>query len=242
MLNLRQSNSRRGKFFRVVGIIFVILVVVLTLVGLAPKPVEELNNFFFSLFIAEEKVSKEIEAKINDAPNVSVFVTKIENGGTSKSVPVSVKTSSGKGEPTNLRIPKINTDIDILNPVSEEAQVLDAALLRGAVRYPTSGILSDGKTIFLFGHSSYLPIVHNQNFKAFNEIQKLAPGDSVFLSDGATEYEYKVTEVNKTKAEDAVITIKNDGGLVLSTCNSFASKDDRFVVYTAFVKSYSLGS
>ncbi len=212
----------------------------MTLAGFAPTPVEEINNFFFSLFIARDKVSEEVENKINDIPNVSVFVTKTENGVAAKPKPVSIKTASGAGLPAQLRIPKIDTEITVLNPISEEAPVLDAALLRGAVRYPTSGTFSDGKTIFLFGHSSYLPVVHNQNFKAFNEIQKLSAGDAVFLRDGTTEYEYKVTEVNKTKAEDTVITIKNDGGLVLSTCNSFASKDDRFVVYTSFVKSYAL--
>ena len=242
MFKQSQTTSRRGKFFRVAGVIFVILIVALTLAGIAPTPVKELNNFFFSIFIAKDEVPKDLEEKINTAPNVSVFVTKTESGQVTKPKPVTIRTFNSSGAPTVMRIPKINTETTILNPISEEAAVLDAALLRGAVLYPTSGTLAYENTIFLFGHSSYLPVVHNQNFKAFNEIQKLIPGDSVFLSDGEMEYEYKVTEVNKTKAEDAVITIKNDKGLVLSTCDSFASKDDRFVVYTSFVRSYSLGS
>ena len=242
MTSERQYNkgSRLWAFLRTALVIFFLLFVAFTLLGLTPIPVTEINNSFFSLFIKEASVPEGVGSQI-DTPEVSVFVTKTENGTRPTNVarPVVVSEQSATGLPKSISIPAIGLSTTILNPQSETVAGLDAALLKGAVRYPTSGTFSVGKTMFLMGHSSYLPVVYNQEYKAFNEIQTLLPGQDIYVRDGSSEYHYRVVQVNKVKAEDTVITVKNDRGLVLSTCNSFASKDDRFVVYADFVKSYS---
>jgi LPXTG-site transpeptidase (sortase) family protein len=95
--------------------------------------------------------------------------------------------------------------------------------------------------VVLFGHSSYLPIVGNQAYKTFNSIQKLVTGDVVIVSSSGTAYTYRVTSVSKESTVDAVIPLVVTGRvLTLSTCNSFASKSDRFVVVAEFVESHSV--
>jgi len=143
--------------------------------------------------------------------------------------------------PVRVVAPSIGMDVKVENPTSTEISVLDDSLLRGAVRYPTSAMLGVNGTVLLFGHSSYLPIVHNQAYKAFNEIQKLANGDIVSVYSSDKEYRFKVTAVRKADASEESVELPQDGEhLILVTCDSFAKKTDRFVVHADYVGTYSL--
>jgi LPXTG-site transpeptidase (sortase) family protein len=143
--------------------------------------------------------------------------------------------------PTKIEIPVINLLVTVANPESTNVEVLDAELLRGAVRYPTSAKLGQDGNVVLFGHSSYLPVVNNPAYKSFNGIQKLAVGDVVTVYSSATAYTYKVRSVAKESANDAVIPLSVAGKvLTLSTCNSFGEKSDRFVVTADFVESHPI--
>jgi LPXTG-site transpeptidase (sortase) family protein len=129
--------------------------------------------------------------------------------------------------------------ITVLNPESSSVEALDIALLSGVVRHPDSADFVDTGTIFILGHSSYLPNVRNKNFQAFNGISKLKWGDMIRVQSKDTEYVYSVDRVYEAKASDAEISIQHDTPkLVLATCNSFATKDDRFVVEATLVDSY----
>lgn len=145
--------------------------------------------------------------------------------------------------PVRVVAEKIGLDTLINNPVSTDVEALDDALLTGAVRYPTSGKLGVMGAVLLFGHSSYLPIVRNQAYKAFNEIQKLSQGDIVSVYSSDKEYRFKVTSVRKADATEESIELPQDGQrLILVTCDSFAKKTDRFVVSAQYVGTYSLVS
>jgi len=140
-----------------------------------------------------------------------------------------------RGEtPTHISIDAISLSVNISNPATTSIEVLDNALLSGAVRYPTSAPLGVRGTVLLFGHSSYLPIVHNQAYKAFDGIQNLLRGDTIVVSSATKSYKYQVVTVKKVNVNDAeanTIPLPVDAEhLVLVTCNSFASKADRFVV------------
>ena len=127
-------------------------------------------------------------------------------------------------------------EVSILNPNTDSASVLDEALLKGVVRHPGSADFETPGTIFLLGHSSYLPQVMNRNFQAFNGIQKLKWGDTIRLRSSDTEYTYRVEKVYEAKATDAEVDIEwGTPKLVLATCNSFATKDDRFIVESVLV-------
>lgn len=136
-----------------------------------------------------------------------------------------------------------NKEVKILNPETDSVAALDTALLSGVVRHPNSADFKNTGTILILGHSSYLPVVRNKNFQAFNGIQKLVWGDTIRVRSLDTEYVYSVDRVYEAKATDAEIAIqKGVAKLTLATCNSFGTKDDRFVVEATLVDSRPIKS
>ncbi len=152
-----------------------------------------------------------------------------------------VSMSEGAQYPMRILIPELGSDVEVLNPQGRSIADLDAALLNGVVRHPDSADFKNTGTMVLFGHSSYLPTVRNKNFQAFNGLQKLAKGDMISVFSEETEYVYTVTKVYKAAASDASVDLeKGKETLVLITCNSFGSKDDRFVVEAKLVEKKPL--
>ena len=136
-----------------------------------------------------------------------------------------------------------NREVKILNPETSDVAALDTALLTGVVRHPNSADFKNTGTILILGHSSYLPVVRNKNFQAFNGIQKLVWGDTIRVRSLDTEYVYSVDRVYEAKATDAEIAIqKGVAKLTLATCNSFGTKDDRFVVEATLGDSHPIKS
>lgn len=131
-----------------------------------------------------------------------------------------------------------NREVTVLNPTSNSIPDLDAALLNGAVRHPDSADFSDPGNIYILAHSSYLPNVFNKNFQAFNGIQELDWGDTIRLQSSDREYIYFVERVYEVIATDDTIVPETPGkaNLTLSTCDSFGSKDDRFIVEAKLVE------
>lgn len=143
--------------------------------------------------------------------------------------------------PERVIIDELDVDVDVLNPRGDSIAELDAALLEGVVRHPGSADFRTTGTILLFGHSSYLPTVHNRNFQAFNGIQKLTWGDMIRVQSEDSEYVYRVTKVYKAAASETTVELDNSSEkLMLVTCNSFGSKDDRFVVEAELIETKSL--
>lgn len=132
-------------------------------------------------------------------------------------------------------------EVKISNPTSRVVADLDNALLTGAVRHPDSADLVHPGNIFILAHSSYLPVVYNKNFQAFNGIQNLVWGDTIRLQSIDTEYVYRVQKVYKAKTSDVVVPqTPGKAELTLATCNSFGTKDDRFIVEASLVSSHAL--
>ncbi len=145
--------------------------------------------------------------------------------------------------PVRLEIPSLRMKVVVSNPETADVATLDALLLKGAVRYPTSAKLGEEGNVVLFGHSSYLPVVFNPAYKTFDGIQKLLRGDTVIVYSGARVYTYTVRTVTKMSANDGMIPLEVWGSvLTLATCNSFGQKTDRFVVTADLVESHSLGA
>ncbi len=143
--------------------------------------------------------------------------------------------------PIRIVAKAIGLDKTIANPISTDVETLDAALLDGTVRYPTSARLGEQGTMLIFGHSSYLPIVHNQNYKAFDGIQNLKVGETVSVYSATAEYRYAVTGVRLANATEDVVELPATGKfLSLVTCDSFGKKTDRYIVTAEFEGAYSL--
>lgn len=143
--------------------------------------------------------------------------------------------------PIRITASSIGLDERIESPNSTDIEVLDEALLRGAVHYPGSALLNADGTVLLFGHSSYLPIVRNQAYKAFNGIQKLKTGETISVYSLGAEYRYEVKGVRLADAEEDTVELSSAGRqLTLVTCDSFGKKSDRFVVTASLVGVYAL--
>lgn len=155
-------------------------------------------------------------------------------------VPASVHVSAD-ATPSRLIIDKLDKTLPINNPESTDLSVLDNSLLTGVARYPKSATMKDDGTMLIFGHSSYLAVVHNQNYRAFNGIQGLVWGDLIRVQSDDTEYVYRVENVYQLKATaDSIPLEHKTKQLILVTCNTFGAKEDRYVVEATFVDAYPL--
>ncbi|MCR4275054.1 MAG: sortase [Candidatus Campbellbacteria bacterium] len=156
-------------------------------------------------------------------------------------VPQSTDAVQEDSAPVRIIIERIGVDTLIVNPESRDIEILDTALLSGAVRYPGSGDLEDVSNIFLFGHSTGFRVVQNQAFKAFSGLKDAREGDLVRVQSKTKEYVYRVTKVSLVNEDEVRVNFSSTRKkLTLSTCNSFGQKEERYVVESDFVGSYDL--
>ena len=142
-----------------------------------------------------------------------------------------------KGElPLTLTAPTVGINTQVYNPDSTSTDVLDSYLLKGAVRYPGSGLPGGNGNVFIFGHSTGFKIVHNQAYKTFVGLDKLKTGDPIYVFSGSNVYTYKVQWVKMETADEALVVFNTKENLLtISTCDTFASKEDRYVAQAMFV-------
>ncbi|MBY0538570.1 sortase [Patescibacteria group bacterium] len=143
--------------------------------------------------------------------------------------------------PLSITIPALDRTVKVLNPASNSVEALDTALLDGVIRHPDSATFAEEGNMFIMGHSSYLPTVHNRNFQAFNGVQNLKFGDTITLESKNLEYTYRVEKTYKVKASGYTVPIAGKGKtLTLVTCNSFGSTEDRYVVEATLISTKAL--
>lgn len=146
-------------------------------------------------------------------------------------------------DPIRVVASSVGIDAPVGNPSSINIDVLDNALSLGAVRYPESGLLGATSRMYLFGHQSYLPVVHNQAYKTFNGLQNLKIGDEIIVYSPTAAYHYRVATVEQVSAETGIVELGgSDRMLTLSTCDSFGAKTDRFIVTAGFIDRVLLTS
>jgi hypothetical protein len=205
---------RKVSFVSAFFVVFIFSYAVLAWADFLPEPVyevvhEETAASVATSSVAETPIEPEVEEEV--ATTTEAVVTYLL--------------------PDTIRFDALERSVTVLNPTSRTVEDLDAALLYGVVRHPDSAALGQTGTVFILGHSSYLPTVLNPNFQAFNGIQNLQFGDVIRLYSGAVEYVYRVDKVYKASASSVTVPIAGDvSRLVLATCNSFGSTDDRFIV------------
>ncbi len=220
---LQEMQGKSGSFALVFLLLFGVTFGFLTLVGATP------DDPGTSATIATNTKNPVVTTPVT--PSAYPVAPVPANSTTPQPEPVSQPYSGNAELPTRIVVKKIGLNVVVANPPSTNVDVLDNYLLKGAVRYPTSGRLGENGTVLLFGHSSYLPIVHNQAFKAFDGIQDLKAGDIVSVFSGSTEYRFSVTGVKVADATQDTVPLPQDAQhLTLVTCDSFASKSNRFVV------------
>ena len=144
-------------------------------------------------------------------------------------------------KPTRIVVSKVGVDTPILNPVKSDLATLDDALLSGAVRYPGTAFMNEEGSVVIFGHQSYLPVVRNKAFKAFNDLQNLTQGDIVSVYAGDTEFRYAVRTVQLVTTDVGSIALETKGQtLTLVTCNSLGEKEERYIVKADLIGTYKI--
>ncbi len=139
--------------------------------------------------------------------------------------------------PTSIVISGIDLDLPVQNPQTRDIAGLDKFLKDGPVRYMDSARLGEEGNVLIFAHTSHLPIVKNQMYKAFNRVPELSPGDTITVQGEGRSYVYSVNSVRKANAEDAIIDLSPTLGkkLTLVTCDTLTSKNSRFILEADFV-------
>ncbi len=204
--------SRKLAFLGTFFLVFTLSYVVLVALDFLPEPVA-----------SEEEVQQQSEDESLEAD--------LASEETIPEVEELTQTTGATTLPLQIKIAKLDRTVTVLNPTSRIIEDLDTALLEGAVRHPDSAALNQEGNVFILGHSSYLPNVFNKNFQAFNGIQDLAWGDIIEVYSDSSVYEYRVEKVYRANATEVTVPIAGEGHrLILATCNSFGSSDDRYIV------------
>lgn len=141
-------------------------------------------------------------------------------------------------KPTKIIIPAIDMDLPVQNPSTRDLSALDTLLQKGPARYVDSAELGEKGNVIIFAHSSHLPVVHNQMYKAFNRVPELVQGDTItIIGDDGEKYLYSVTSVRKADAHEATIDLSPAHGtkLTLVTCDTLTSKSARFILEADFI-------
>lgn len=207
---LEQIKVRKVPFFLVFFLVVLLTYGLLYAIDFIPEPVST-------------PVVGAIEAELE--PDLTVLETEPEVEIVAEPLPLTIIFDSLD-----------NKTVPVLNPASREIADLDEALLDGVVRHPDSADFSEAGNIFILGHSSYLPNVLNRHFQAFNGIQNLTWGDRIRLQSADTEYVYRVERVYEAAASELIVPFTpGEARLTLATCNSFGSKDDRYIVEAVLI-------
>ena len=143
--------------------------------------------------------------------------------------------------PSRIIIPTIGLDLPVQNPQTRDIDILFEQLKNGPERYVDSASLGVAGNMIIYGHSTSLPIVRNQMYKAFNNISKLNSGDVITIAGGdGKSYLYSVTGVSKADVNTGIIDLSPEQGtrLTLVTCDTLTGETARFIVEAEFVGSY----
>jgi LPXTG-site transpeptidase (sortase) family protein len=223
---LRALRLNMVMFLVTFFLVFVAGLIALTAVGAVPAPSDITQ--VEAIAIAPTDTAVELDVSPSEAVDDTAdeLATTSASGGSVAPVP------DDEAFPVILIFDSLNgRELPVLNPQSRAVADLDAALLSGVVRHPDSARFGQEGTMFILGHSSYLPSVNNRFFQAFNGIQNLTWGDTIRVRSSATEYVYQVERVYEAKASELDVPIATRGQrLTLATCDSFGSKDDRYIV------------
>ena len=103
--------------------------------------------------------------------------------------------------PKRIVIPQIGMDLSVQNPETRDIGLLDTLLQSGPARFMDSARLGGRGNVLIFAHSSNVPVVRNQMYKAFNRIPELSVGNVITLvGDDGVEYLYRVRSVQQVNA------------------------------------------
>lgn len=133
----------------------------------------------------------------------------------------------------SIQIPSINVFSKIsenVNPFNEAEYI--EKLKNGAAHAKGTGLPGDGKTVFLFAHSSDVPWRISRYNTAFFKLSFVNKGERITLRRNGEVFFYKVFD-KKTVWPSEVDYLKKDQGdiLILQTCTPIGTSLQRLLVF-----------
>lgn len=141
--------------------------------------------------------------------------------------------TTGQKNSFSISIPKINAEAPVIpnvDPFNEYSY--REALTHGVAHARGTGLPGEGKTIFLFAHSSDAPWRLTRYNTIFLRLGNLVEGDEIAITYKSKVYEYLVVE-KKEVAPNAVeyLTRTSDNRLILQTCAPIGTSLMRLLIF-----------
>jgi sortase A len=136
------------------------------------------------------------------------------------------------GEPF-ISIPKIKAKAPLLFDVDPwDKATYEPALEKGVAHAIGSGKPGEGKTVYLFAHSSALPWEITRYNTVFLRLSELKNGDDILLSNNEQEYTYQVVDKKVVEARDIeYLTKLEEDQLIIQTCWPIGTDWQRLLVF-----------
>jgi LPXTG-site transpeptidase (sortase) family protein len=116
--------------------------------------------------------------------------------------------------PQRIIIPSLGIDAPIIWPENTNESALQLALEKGVAFWPESSLPEDKGTTIILGHSSAYPWYNGEYGSIFSLLNKINPGDEIWIFSPQKKYIYKVLEKEIQSPKDIKIE-KQDGQSIL---------------------------
>jgi LPXTG-site transpeptidase (sortase) family protein len=224
----KENRSQRGVFLSVATIVFFTSLSAADSIGFVPYYIDGSTPATVS---SSDPISTHIDTvELSSLPELGTDVLQTQNAAAQ-----TINTTL----PTRIEIGAVGIVLPVLNPSTRDIGALDTLLQKGPARYVDSAKIGENGNVIIFAHSSHLPVVRNQMFRAFNKVPELKAGDSITLigADGV-RYLYRVRSVVKADIDSGttIATTSDAPILTLVTCDTLTGKSARFVLTADFVR------
>lgn len=181
-----------------------------------------------SLPIWPERDTSSVELRTEDVKNTGALLG--EGTREPKAVPADASSPQGQPTPKNmtLTVPKLGLE-DVAVPTGFKQAELDR---EGLLRIKESGLpWKEGSNTFIAGHALGFPWTRVP--RAFYSLDKLMPGDEIFLesADGRA-YTFRVYDRMTVEPDDTWVTYPVEGKTVVSlqSCTPIPTFENRLIV------------
>lgn len=138
----------------------------------------------------------------------------------------------------NVSIPKIGARAPLVlnvDPWSKESY--EPALEKGVAHAFGTGLPGEGKTVYLFAHSSSLPWEITRINTIFLRLNELENGDTIIINKDGKDYIYSVFDKKIVSARDTqYLTQQNGEELIIQTCWPIGTDWERLLVFAKAIK------
>lgn len=123
-------------------------------------------------------------------------------------------------KPNSLEVPKISLSVPIIFPGSADTNVVMKALDLGVVFYPGSVYPGQEGQMVILGHSAPVGWPKVKHDWVFSELDKLAPGDEIYINFNNLQYVFIVKNklIIKRGADVPSDSTENNNELALVSC------------------------